>query len=113
MLLAIDKGNGNPTQALMAAMAARPDAKQRPQQIKDEEFFLAFLNETGRVTEKVVKVLGGDPGKGAMSLELDEPIVKGSKVKVCPACSEESEADAPSSCTVRRRLRYRNHAWTA
>ena len=75
MLLSLEEGSGNPTQTLMTAIQRR-DAGRLPN--KDEEF---FLNVGG---DKVVKILSGDPSRGAMSLDWEEPLSAGQKVQVCP-----------------------------
>jgi len=74
MLLKVDGVNPNPTQTLMAAINARNAGSLAS---KDEEFFLS-IPETGRV----VKILSGDPSRGAMSLDMEDPLLKGQTVQV-------------------------------
>jgi len=72
MLLSFEEGSGNPTQTLMAAIHRR-DAGGLSN--KDEEFFL-------RVRGGMIKILSGDPSRGAMSLDMEEPLTSGEKVQV-------------------------------
>ena len=72
MLLRIMEGNGNPTQTLMAAIQRR-DAGSLGN--KEEEFFLS-------VGDKMVKILSGDPGRGALSVEMEDPLHTGESVQV-------------------------------
>jgi hypothetical protein len=76
MLLKIDGSNSNPTQTLMTAINTRNAGNLAN---KDEEFFLS-LPESGRV----VKILSGDPSRGAMSLDMEDPLLQGQTVQVSP-----------------------------
>ncbi|KAK4688819.1 hypothetical protein P7C73_g1290, partial [Tremellales sp. Uapishka_1] len=70
-----DSNNPNPTQNLMISIRSR----QTPQD-KDEEFYLGFLGGENRL-EKVVKILSGDPARGAISLEMEEPLLIGQTIQ--------------------------------
>jgi hypothetical protein len=50
---------------------------------KDEEFFLS-LPDTGRI----VKILSGDPSRGAMSLDMEDPLLTGQRVQVSKKVNE-------------------------
>ena len=49
---------------------------------KDEEFFMALLSSSGDKVKRVVKILSGDPSRGALSLEMEEPLLPGQRVQV-------------------------------
>ncbi|TYJ53415.1 hypothetical protein B9479_005962 [Cryptococcus floricola] len=75
MLLAIDGINSNPTQLLISAIQQRGGTGLT----KEEEFFLGFL-EGGKV-KRVTRIVSGDPGRGAMSLDTEEPLLEGQTVQ--------------------------------
>jgi hypothetical protein len=74
MLLRIDGVNPNPTQTLMTALNKRNAGSLAN---KDEEFFLSLL-DSGRV----VRILSGDPSRGAMSLDMEDPLLQGQTIQV-------------------------------
>lgn len=83
----------NPAQILISAIQKRGGAGLIS---KEEDFYLALLNpasEGGGIRE-AVKIMGGDPGKGALSLEMEDSLVQGQAVQVSwqPA-SHRAEAD--------------------
>ena len=80
MLLSLNEGSGNPTQTLMAAIQRR-DAGKLPN--KDEEFFMS-------VRGGMIKILSGDPSRGTMSLDMEEPLTSGEKVQVSLAAKRSS-----------------------
>lgn len=41
---------------------------------KDEVFFL-------QIGDRMVKILSGDPGRGALSLDMEDPLLEGQKVQ--------------------------------
>lgn len=63
--------------------------------LKEEEYYLALLGSSssghsgkGEWTEtiqQVVKIVSGDPSRGAMSLEMEQPLRVGQKVQVSQA----------------------------
>jgi hypothetical protein len=67
-----EEGNGNPTQTLMAALHQRDAGKYSE---KDEELFL-------KIEDRMVKILSGDPSRGALSLDMVEPLREGQTVQV-------------------------------
>jgi len=71
LLLSIEEGSGNPTQTLMAAIQKR-DAGSLSN--KDEEFFL-------RIGDRMIKILSGDPSRGALSLDMEDPLRAGQPVQ--------------------------------
>ncbi|WVQ74964.1 hypothetical protein IAR50_004572 [Cryptococcus sp. DSM 104548] len=75
MLLAINGINSNPTQLLISAIQQRGGTGLT----KEEEFFLGFL-EGGEV-KRVTRIVSGDPGRGAMSLDTEEPLLVGQTVQ--------------------------------
>ncbi|OCF37967.1 hypothetical protein I317_03928 [Kwoniella heveanensis CBS 569] len=75
MLLSIEGTNSNPTQMLIAAIQRRGGTGIT----KEEDFFLGFL-ENGSV-KKVVKILSGDPSRGALSVDMEEPLLPGQTVQ--------------------------------
>ncbi|GMK59233.1 hypothetical protein CspeluHIS016_0702480 [Cutaneotrichosporon spelunceum] len=79
LLISLDGRNRNPTQCLIAALQAR-DGKGRSGITKDEEFYLAIM-EPGSPTPRVVRILSGDPGRGAISLETEQPLFPGQFVQ--------------------------------
>lgn len=102
MLLKIEGGNGNPTQMLMMAIQRRDPGMAMN---KDEEFHLAFLEQgvseairavaDGQRVKKVVKILSGDPGRGALSLDMEEPVLAGQRVQVGQRIPDQADG---SSC---------------
>jgi hypothetical protein len=95
MLLKIEGKNENPTQTLIFALQARGS-----KMTKDEDFYLALLDHgvspllrarleqvgagflTRQEIKKVVKILSGDPSRGALALETEEPLSEGQGVQV-------------------------------
>ncbi|WVR07518.1 hypothetical protein IAU60_004560 [Kwoniella sp. DSM 27419] len=75
MLLSIEGANTNPTQMLIAAIQRRGGTGIT----KDEEFYLAILEDNKVV--KVVQILSGDPSRGALSVDMEEPLVAGQTVQ--------------------------------
>ncbi|WVF72838.1 hypothetical protein IAT40_007656 [Kwoniella sp. CBS 6097] len=75
MLLSVDGTNSNPTQMLIAAIQRRGGSGIT----KEEDFFLGFL-ENGSL-KKVVKILSGDPSRGALSVDMEEPLLPGQTVQ--------------------------------
>ncbi|KAI9637449.1 uncharacterized protein MKK02DRAFT_43370 [Dioszegia hungarica] len=70
----------NPAQILISAIQKRGGAGLIS---KEEDFYLALLNpasEGGGIRE-AVKIMGGDPGKGALSLEMEDSLVQGQAVQ--------------------------------
>lgn len=88
LLLRID-GQANPTQTLMTAIQQRDAGKLGD---KDEAFFL-------RIEEKVVRILSGDPSRGALSLDMEDPLREGQRVQVshCNAPANGSSCIAPTN----------------
>jgi hypothetical protein len=80
MLLSLTS-HPNPAQILISAIQKRGGAGLIS---KEEDFYLALLNpasEGGGIRE-AVKIMGGDPGKGALSLEMEDSLVQGQAVQV-------------------------------
>lgn len=89
MLLKINGKNDNPTQTLILALQARGS-----KMTKDEDFYLAFMDGgvcpcpsnkatlTYQKIRKVVKILSGDPSRGALALETEEPLTEGQEIQV-------------------------------
>ncbi|WVR00037.1 hypothetical protein IAU59_007179 [Kwoniella sp. CBS 9459] len=75
MLLSIEGANSNPTQMLIAAIQRRGGTGIT----KEEDFFLGVF-ENGSV-RKVVKILSGDPSRGALSVDMEEPLLPGQVVQ--------------------------------
>lgn len=93
MLLEIDGVNPNPTQVLINAIQQRGGTGLT----KEEEFYLGFLDngvsflksEKNSVfpdylqdIKRVIKILSGDPSRGAMSLDMEDSIIAGQVVQV-------------------------------
>jgi hypothetical protein len=72
LLLKIAEGSGNPTQTLMTAIQQRDAGKLGN---KDELFFL-------RIGGQMVRILSGDPSRGAISLDTEDSLRQGDKVQV-------------------------------
>lgn len=95
MLLSLTS-HPNPAQILISAIQKRGGKGLLS---KDEDFYLALLNpasEGGGIRE-AVKIMGGDPGKGALSLEMEDSLMPGQAVQVGVRLFN---ADSPSSCSV-------------
>ncbi|WVW85578.1 hypothetical protein I302_107616 [Kwoniella bestiolae CBS 10118] len=75
MLLSFEGANSNPTQVLIAALQQRGGTGIT----KEEDFYLGFL-ENGSV-QKVVKILSGDPSRGAMSLDMEDSLLVGQTIQ--------------------------------
>lgn len=75
MLLEIDGANSNPTQVLINAIQQRGGTGLT----KEEEFYLGFL-DNGDV-KRVIRILSGDPSRGAMSLDMEDSIITGQVVQ--------------------------------
>ncbi|KGB79526.1 hypothetical protein CNBG_5364 [Cryptococcus deuterogattii R265] len=75
MLLEIDGVNPNPTQVLINAIQQRGGTGLT----KEEEFYLGFL-DNGDI-KRVIKILSGDPSRGAMSLDMEDSIITGQVVQ--------------------------------
>ncbi|KAK8854772.1 hypothetical protein IAR55_003511 [Kwoniella newhampshirensis] len=75
MLLSIDGMNSNPTQVLIGAIQKRGGVGLT----KEEEFYLGLL-EQGDV-KRVVKILSGDPSRGALSVDMEDPLLVGQTVQ--------------------------------
>ena len=87
MLLSLD-GAPNPTQFLIQAIQKRPGGTGRginPTLGKDEDFYLALINPDG--SREVVKLMSGDPSRGALSLEMEDSVRVGQVVQVRPPLS--------------------------
>jgi hypothetical protein len=94
MLLKIEGKNDNPTQTLILALQARGS-----KMTKEEDFYMAFMDGDVRLSlsattswddtdvyqkiRKVVKILSGDPSRGALALETEEPLTAGQEIQVC------------------------------
>lgn len=98
MLIQIDSPNPNPTQMLITALQARG-----LKLTKEEEFYLSIEKERGE--RRVVRILSGDPSRGALALETEVPLAMGQTVQVG---SHTSHTDAsfcnallPAYCRVR------------
>ena len=89
MLIRILEGNGNPTQTLISVIQGRDAGAFNT---KEEDFFL-------RIGSRMVKILSGDPTRGALSLDMEESLEPGHPVQVS-SCS----SDADVSSTI-----YHNH----
>ncbi|KAL7422747.1 hypothetical protein Q5752_002039 [Cryptotrichosporon argae] len=79
MLLRLAGDSPNPAQTLIASIQRR-DRTRATQLVKDEEFYLR-LERAGGAGEGVVKILSGDPGRGAISLETEDSLVPGQVVQ--------------------------------
>ncbi|WWC71530.1 uncharacterized protein I206_105488 [Kwoniella pini CBS 10737] len=75
MLLSIEGTNSNPTQVLIQAIQQRGGTGLT----KEEDFYLGILDH-GEV-QKVIKILSGDPSRGAMSLEMEDSLRSGQTVQ--------------------------------
>ncbi|OCF57225.1 hypothetical protein L486_04681 [Kwoniella mangroviensis CBS 10435] len=75
MLLSIEGTNSNPTQVLIAAIQKRGGSGIT----KEEDFYLGIL-ENGEV-QQVVKILSGDPSRGAMSLDMEDSLLAGQTIQ--------------------------------
>ncbi|WWC63339.1 uncharacterized protein I303_105939 [Kwoniella dejecticola CBS 10117] len=75
MLLSIDGANSNPTQVLIQAIQKRGGTGIT----KEEDFYLGIL-QSGKL-QKAVKILSGDPSRGAMSLDMEDSLVTGQTVQ--------------------------------
>ncbi|WWC90670.1 uncharacterized protein L201_005606 [Kwoniella dendrophila CBS 6074] len=75
MLLSIEGTNSNPTQVLIAAIQKRGGTGIT----KEEDFYLGIL-DNGRVN-KVIKILSGDPSRGAMSLDMEDSLLVGQTIQ--------------------------------
>ncbi|OWZ31004.1 hypothetical protein C347_03762 [Cryptococcus neoformans AD2-60a] len=81
MLLEIDGVNSNPTQVLINAIQQRGGTGLT----KEEEFYLGFLDNGFAYylqdVKRVVRILSGDPSRGAMSLDMESSIKAGQVVQ--------------------------------
>lgn len=85
MLLSLN-GAPNPTQFLIQAIQQRPGGTGRGVNTtlgKDEDFYLALINPDG--SREIVKLLSGDPSRGALSLETEDSLRTGQVVQVSHA----------------------------
>ncbi|KAI5455377.1 hypothetical protein NCC49_000191 [Naganishia albida] len=107
----------NPTQALIKAIntfratlkgesleAQRPAEAMTAAQgisigkgMKEEEYYLALYSGESETPYQVVKIMSGDPSRGAISLEMEEPLLTGQRVQFM----HKPRATAPSSFTPR------------
>ena len=80
MLLNIDDGgDGNPARTLIMAL----QRLKGPTSIsKDEDWFLSIRSPNALQPDNVVRILSGDPSKGALSLETEASLVPGQLVQV-------------------------------
>lgn len=69
--------HANPTQVLITAIQKRGGQGLT----KDEDFYLALLTPGGAIRE-AVKILSGDPSRGALSLEMEDSLSSGQAVQV-------------------------------
>jgi hypothetical protein len=74
MLLSL-VGAPNPTQHLMAAIQGRSITK-------DEDFYIALIDGANR---SVVKLMSGDPSRGALGLDTEDSLRTGQRVQVGPS----------------------------
>lgn len=107
MLLEIDGVNPNPTQVLINAIQQRGGTGLT----KEEEFYLGFLDngvsflkseksvfpDYLQDVKRVIKILSGDPSRGAMSLDMEDSIITGQAVQVSK--ENMSHELMESSCT--------------
>ncbi|WRT68443.1 uncharacterized protein IL334_005419 [Kwoniella shivajii] len=75
MLLSIEGSNTNPTQMLIGAIQRRGGTGIT----KEEDFYLGMLNEGD--TRRVVKILSGDPSRGALSVDMEDPLLVGQTIQ--------------------------------
>ncbi|RSH88774.1 hypothetical protein EHS25_003002 [Saitozyma podzolica] len=86
MLVTLAVGK-NPTTVLLAAIRQRRlqglgvNQKGGKGPGKDEEFYLALLRRNGEEIKELVKILAGDPSRGALSLETENSLVPGQRVR--------------------------------
>jgi hypothetical protein len=74
----------NPAQILISTIQKRGGKGLS----KEEDFYLALLQDGG--IREAVKIMGGDPGKGALSLEMEDSLMSGQKVQVGSSLSCQS-----------------------
>ncbi|ORY35549.1 hypothetical protein BCR39DRAFT_510672 [Naematelia encephala] len=77
MLLKLSTTNPNPTQILISAIQRRTGGTLS----KEEDFFLALLSPDDSKIQRAVKILSGDPSRGAISLEMEEPLLVGQRIQ--------------------------------
>lgn len=89
-------GNALPSRAKTAAQGILAGKS-----IKEEEYFLALIPEesgtaagTTTVDRQVVRILSGDPARGAMSLEMEQPLRAGMRCQVSLSAGRSGEARA-------------------
>lgn len=80
MLLSLD-GFPNPTQTLIQAIQRRGGQGLT----KEEDFYLGLLGPDGSASE-AVRILSGDPSRGALSLEMENSLLSGQPVQVSTSC---------------------------
>jgi hypothetical protein len=82
MLLSL-QGAPTPTKFHNQAIQKRPGGTGRGKNTtlgKDEDFYLALINPDG--SREIVKLMSGDPSRGALSLEMEDSIRVGQVVQV-------------------------------
>jgi hypothetical protein len=99
LLLLLAGSSPNPTQTLIRHIQAYRALNPLPapsgastasrgitlgQGQKDEEYYLALVGgeEGANEVQRVVRIMSGDPSRGAVSLEMEEPLRVGQKVQV-------------------------------
>lgn len=79
MLLSL-KGAPNPTQHLIQAIQARSGSSSSAGLTKEEDFYLALISPDG--SKEVVRLVSGDPSRGALSLDTEDSLRVGQTVQV-------------------------------
>lgn len=80
MLLSFKGESPNPTQTLIRILQERDKGKARTGLEKEEEFWLA-ISDPHSDAVRVVRIMSGDPSRGAISLETDIPLNEGQMVQ--------------------------------
>lgn len=79
LLLSFKGASSNPTQTLIGLLQERDHGKARTGLEKDEDFWLE-ISDPHSDAVRVVRILSGDPSRGALSLDTDIPLNEGQMV---------------------------------
>lgn len=94
LLLSFKGASSNPTQTLIALLQERDHGKKRTGLEKDEDFWLE-ISDPHSDALRVVRILSGDPSRGALSLDTDIPLNEGQMVTFQQRTSREPQEPQP------------------
>lgn len=101
LLLSFKGAASNPTATLISLLQERDHGKPRTGLEKDEDFWLE-ISDPHSDAVRVVRILSGDPKRGALSLDTDIPLNEGQMVTFQQKGKDAPEPQAPLAAEMVR-----------